>query len=70
MSRYGIREINNYFSFALGCYPDQGDYFDSPGNDDINNPAQVLVFGTSAGTRGAGYSIIPAILVILLYSIL
>jgi len=70
MSRYGIREINNYFSFALGCYPDQGDYFDSPDTDNNNNPAEVLVFGTSTGARGIPYSIILASSVILLYSIL
>ena len=46
LSRYGIRQTNNYFSFALGCYPDQGDYFDS-NRDEIKNPAEVLVFGTS-----------------------
>lgn len=49
MSRYGIRATNNYFSFALGCYPNQGDYFE-PMPQDYNNPAEVLVFGTSEGS--------------------
>eukprot|EP00092_Neocalanus_flemingeri_P029943 GFUD01032509.1.p1 GENE.GFUD01032509.1~~GFUD01032509.1.p1 ORF type:complete len:334 (+),score=61.92 GFUD01032509.1:30-1031(+) len=47
MSRYGIRMTNSYFSFALGCYPDQGDYFESR-EDNYKNPAEVLVFGTSS----------------------
>jgi len=68
LSRYGIREINNYFSFALGCYPDQGDYFDNV--EDINNPAEVLVFGTSAGYRGGSNSFILTSILLLLYSML
>lgn len=48
MFRYGIQATNNYFSFALGCYPDQGNYFE-PMPQDYNNPAEVLVFGTSEG---------------------
>jgi len=62
MSRYGIRETNNYFSFALGCYPDQGDYFDYTSQDGINNPAEVLVFGTSgAHIASSSFFILAAV---------
>jgi len=64
MSRYGIRETNSYFSFALGCYPDQGDYFESK-PENYKNPAEVLVFGTSSGTSES-ISIVIMILAIIL----
>jgi len=66
MSRYGIRETNNYFSFALGCYPDQGDYFDYTSQDGVNNPAEVLVFGTSgAHIASSSFFILAAVSLLL-----
>eukprot|EP00090_Calanus_glacialis_P022013 TRINITY_DN33963_c0_g1_i1.p1 TRINITY_DN33963_c0_g1~~TRINITY_DN33963_c0_g1_i1.p1 ORF type:complete len:332 (-),score=61.33 TRINITY_DN33963_c0_g1_i1:24-1019(-) len=66
LSRYGIRQTNNYFSFALGCYPDQGDYFDS-NRDDIKNPAEVLVFGTSGAQVISTSVVIVALVALLLF---
>jgi len=46
LSRYGVSFHNSFFSFSLGCLPDQGDYFeDQP--DSVKNPAEVLVYGSS-----------------------
>jgi len=51
MSRYGIRIVNDNFAFSLGCYPDQGDFFDNVPLEG-RNPAEVLVFGvTSSALR-------------------
>ena len=69
MSRYGIREVNNYFSFALGCYPDQSSYFDTP-QDGEKNPAEVLVFGTSGASISSLAMIICWMLVFILLEIL
>jgi len=65
MSRYGIRVVNNYFSFALGCYPDQSSYFDTP-QDGEKNPAEVLVFGTSGASISSLAMIICWMLVFIL----
>ena len=40
LSRYSVHEDNSYFSFSLGCLPDQGNYFTYK-PEDIHNPAQV-----------------------------
>ena len=40
LSRYSVHEDNSYFSFSLGCLPDQGNYFTYK-PEDVHNPAQV-----------------------------
>jgi len=65
LSRYGIRMTNDYFSFALGCYPDQGDYFESKPQDYLN-PAEVLVFGTSGAVTVTTSLVIVTVISLLL----
>jgi len=48
LSRLRVKEVNSYFSFSLGCLPDQSNYFQ---HQDDWNPAQVMVYGTS-GSQG------------------
>ena len=40
LARYSVHEDNSYFSFSLGCLPDQGNYFTYK-PEDVHNPAQV-----------------------------
>jgi len=48
LGSYGVRPENGYFSFALGCYPNQGKYFNQNGY--VKNPGEVMVFGKSGAT--------------------
>jgi len=48
LGTYGVRDEHGYFSFSLGCYPDQENYFSQSGSY-VRNPAEVMVFGRSGG---------------------
>merc|ERR1712088_316956 len=49
LSRYRVKEENFFFAFALGCRPDQDNYF-TEREDAIRNPAQVMVYGRSGAS--------------------
>lgn len=51
LGSYGVRAENGYFSFALGCYPNQGKYF--PPKSNVKQLGEVLVFGKSSGSIAA-----------------
>ena len=44
----GIRLENSYFAFTVGCYPDQGQFFDQ---SNAASPAEFIVYGSNSGTR-------------------
>ncbi|XP_023324012.1 uncharacterized protein LOC111698026 isoform X2 [Eurytemora carolleeae] len=63
LSSYGVQPDQGYFSFALGCFPEQGNYFQSQSG--VLNPAEVMVFGKSSGEI-----FLPVSLIILLQTVL
>jgi len=48
LGSYGVRPEHGYFSFALGCYPRQDNYFSQSRTS--QNVGEVVVFGTSDGS--------------------
>jgi len=68
MARYGIRTVNNNFAFSLGCYPDQGNYFDTIPIEG-RNPAEVLVFGVTNNAFRLFQSGFLIIVICFLYSL-
>lgn len=62
LSSFGVRPDKGYFSFTLGCYPDQENYFSKTGTY-VKNPAEVMVFGKSTGVV-FGSSLVSLLLVL------
>jgi len=64
LNRYGIETSNGYFSFAVGCYADQSNYFnDNTGGVNSDwNPAEIMVYGTSGAWSGAAMASVVTII--------
>jgi hypothetical protein len=65
LSRYRVKEENFFFAFALGCRPDQDNYF-TEREDAIRNPAQVMVYGTSDASLPSLLSLPLALMAVIL----
>ena len=60
-----MKEENFFFAFALGCRPDQDNYF-TEREDAIRNPAQVMVYGTSDASPPSLLSLPLALMAVIL----